>query len=213
MEDKLKGKDAATARRTLLVATNNPGKVRDLMELLNGLPIRLVTPAELGLRLEVPETGASYAENARLKARAFAARSGMTSLADDSGLEIAILENWPGVESARCAGPGATDAARRALVLSRLAGSAVAERGARFVCHVVVANPTAVLAEAQGTVEGRIALSPSGSGGFGFDAIFVPDGSEHTFAEISWREKNEISHRARAIAALRPFFERFARTS
>lgn len=197
--------------QTLLLATNNPGKVREIEALLDGLPVKVVRPADLGLAIDVAETGASYAENARLKAREFAARSGMTSLADDAGLEILALKNWPGVRSARCAGPNATDADRRELVLKRLAGRSPAERRARFVCHVAVADPTRVLAESRGVLEGKIALASSGTGGFGFDAIFVPEGFDRTLAELSAEQKNEISHRARAIRDLRPFLERLAR--
>jgi XTP/dITP diphosphohydrolase len=195
---------------TLLVATNNPGKVREMSQLLADLPYRILRPADLDLELEVPETGATYAENARLKATAFAARSGLIALADDSGLEIPALDNWPGPYSARVAGPGASDAARRDVVLRRLDGHPARDRRARFVCYVVVAASTGVLAESEGVLEGKIAPSAAGSGGFGFDPIFIPEGLDQTLAMLSGEQKNRISHRARAIEALRTFLKRLA---
>lgn len=194
----------------LLIASNNPGKLREFGELLADLPLRVVTPAALGLRIEVPETGASYAANARAKARAFAERSGLITLADDSGLEIVALQGWPGVQSARVAGPTASDAERRALVLERLAGRPASERRARFVCHIVIAGPAAIVAEARGSLVGQIALESSGSGGFGYDAIFVPQGYDQTLATLPPETKNRISHRARALRRLRPFLARLA---
>lgn len=198
---------------TLLIATNNPSKVRELRELLEGLPIKVVSPAELGLKLDVAETGNTYAANAQLKAKAFAAASGLISLADDSGLEIKALRDWPGVHSARAAGPNASDAQRRALVLARLGADPTTDRAARFFCHVTVADARQILAEASGTLEGKIALAESGSGGFGFDQIFIPTGSRESLAALTEAEKNRISHRARAIAQLRPFLARLAQSS
>ncbi len=193
---------------TLLIATNNAGKVRELAFLLRTLPVRIARPKDLGLHLDVAETGSTYAENARLKALAFAAGSGAISLADDSGLEIAALNGWPGIYSSRAAGPGATDQERRALVLERLAARSENNRRARFVCHVALAGPTGILAESEGVTEGRIALTAAGTGGFGFDPIFIPEGFDRTFAELPPRTKNEVSHRARAVEGIRSFIER-----
>ncbi|MGH2461834.1 MAG: RdgB/HAM1 family non-canonical purine NTP pyrophosphatase [Chloroflexota bacterium] len=196
----------------LLVATNNRGKAEEIAALLDGLPVKVVRPIDLGLSLDVAETGSSYAENARLKARAFAARSGRLSLADDSGLEIKVLGGWPGLYSSRFAGPTASDLERQQMVLDRLAGRPESERQARFVCHVALAGPRGVLAEAEGVVEGTIALARSGIGGFGFDPIFVPAGFDRTFGELPAELKREISHRARAIAKIRPAIERLVRS-
>lgn len=199
------------AALNLLVGTNNPGKVQELVDLLAALPVIVLRPSDLGLSLDVAETGSTYAENARLKARAFAARSGMLSLADDSGLEISALNDWPGIYSSRCAGSDATDHDRQILVLDRLGGRPGSARRARFVCHVALADPNNVLAESEGVVEGRIALAPAGKGGFGFDPIFIPEGYDQTFAELPVEVKREISHRARAIKRIVPFIERMTR--
>lgn len=160
----------------------------------------------------MPETGATYAENARIKARAFAAQSGMLALADDSGLEVFALGGWPGPHSARFAGRGSSDQDRCEQVLRRLAGLPDEQRGARFVCHVAVADPREILVEGEGVLVGRIARTPAGTDGFGFDPIFVPDGYTYTVAELPMQVKNAISHRARAIATIRPFLLRLARS-
>jgi len=195
---------------TILMATNNPGKQRELAALLAAYPVRPVRPSELGITLEVDEDGQTYAENARRKAIAFARASGLIALADDSGLEIAVLDGWPGPRSARWAGPAATDADRRALVLARLAGVPDRDRRARFVCHAVLADPHGILAEAEGTLAGRIATSEQGQGGFGYDAIFVPDGYPCTLASLPEEVKNRLSHRAQAISRLRDVLLRLA---
>ncbi|HLH74340.1 MAG TPA: RdgB/HAM1 family non-canonical purine NTP pyrophosphatase [Chloroflexota bacterium] len=192
---------------TVLLASNNRHKLAEMSELLAGLPIKLVTPAEVGISIDVPETGATYLENARLKAEAFARRSGLLSLADDSGLEVKALGGWPGVHSARIAGPNSNDAQRRELVLDRLLGKGGSERKARFVSEVVLANSRGVVGQSRGSIEGTIALAPRGEGGFGYDPIFIPNGYDRTFGELSPSVKNAISHRARAIAALRPVLE------
>ncbi len=193
---------------SLLIASNNPGKLREASAILASLPLRIITPGELGLDLDVPETGSTYAENARIKARAFAGRSGLLALADDSGLEVFALGGWPGLHSARFAGSGASDQARYTELLRRLAGVPDGQRGARFVCHVALSDPNAIIAEGVGILDGRIARSPSGTGGFGFDPIFIPDGYTCTIAELPIEIKNVISHRARAIASIRPFLRR-----
>jgi XTP/dITP diphosphohydrolase len=194
---------ATNQRQTLLLATNNPGKLREFGELLADLPLRLVTPADLGLHLEVDEAGLTYADNARLKALAFARASNLPSVADDSGLEIPALGGWPGVHSVRFAGPGATDADRRRIVLDRLAAAQGDNRRARFVCVVVLATPTRVLGESEGELTGTIAPAERGEHGFGYDSIFIPERATLSLAEVPADEKNRISHRARAIAGLR----------
>jgi XTP/dITP diphosphohydrolase len=196
----------------LLVGSNNSGKVAELTRLLDGLSLELVTPGTLGLRLgDVPETGSTYRENARLKALAYSSASHLPSIADDSGIELADLGGWPGVHSVRFAGPDADDATRRRLLLERLATLLGATRRARFHCSVAVARNGTVLAEVTGTIDGAIAWEPQGTGGFGYDSLFIPEGEQRTIAELTPTEKDVISHRARAIARLRPLLEALSR--
>lgn len=213
-----------TAHRPLLVASYNPGKQEELLAILADWPARLVTPADIGLHLEVPETGATYAENARLKAVAHAEASGLWTLADDSGLEVDALGGAPGIRSARYAGEGASNAERWELLLRNLAGVPWEKRTARFRAVVALARPRippatlhpeekagieVVLAE--GIVEGRITFAPSGSGGFGYDPLFYVPEYGCTLAELPPAIKNQISHRARSIQAARPIYEQWLR--
>lgn len=190
----------------LLLASANPGKLRELRGLLADLDLRLLGPDERGLALEVEETGASFLDNALLKALAFAQASGLPALADDSGLEVDALDGEPGLRSARWA-PG-SDADRCAALLARMAGLPPARRGARYRAVLALAWPEGRVAWAEGRVEGRIASAPRGSGGFGYDPLFlVEDGGldgSRTMAELPPAEKARLSHRARALAALRP---------
>jgi XTP/dITP diphosphohydrolase len=185
---------------TLLLATTNPGKVREFRDLLDGCGWEIVTPADAGLSLEVEETGASYAENARLMARAFAAASGLPALADDSGLEIDALGGEPGVHSARYAGRDTTHARKIELLLDRLRDVDDAERTARFRAVITVAFPDGREFQTEGVCEGRITRAPRGEGGFGYDPIFLVGAGPLTMAELAAAEKNRISHRARAAA-------------
>ncbi len=194
-------------RRTLLVATNNPGKLREFRRLLRGADVELVAPSALGIHLDVAETGDTYGENARLKAVEFSRASGTLALADDSGIELTDLGNWPGVYSVRFAGPSADDAERRRLVLSRLEEIDSPTRRARFVCSIAIAEEAAVVAESIGVLEGRIAPAARGSGGFGYDPIFIPYCECRTLAELTQDEKDAISHRARAITQILPFLQ------
>lgn len=198
------GRPVAVPAR-LLVATHNPGKLREYRRLLAGLPPALVSPADLGLDLDVAETGATFASNAALKAHAFARASGLPALADDSGIEVDALGGFPGVRSARWA-PG-TDADRVAALLERLAGVPAGRRSARFRAAVVLAWPDGTAMAAEGTVEGRIADRPIGTGGFGYDPVFlVEDGGYDgrlTMAELSGEAKDALSHRGRATRRLR----------
>jgi XTP/dITP diphosphohydrolase len=192
---------------TLLVATNNPGKVREFEELLAGLPqpVRITFPAQEGLVLEVDESGETFEENARIKALAYARASGLLTLADDSGLEVDALGGAPGVHSARYAGPGAGDADRYRKLLGALAGVPVGQRSARFRCVVALALPGGSVQTAEGTCEGEIGFEPRGEHGFGYDPVFVVKGyGGQTMAELPPEVKNRISHRARALAAAQP---------
>jgi XTP/dITP diphosphohydrolase len=191
----------------ILLATNNPGKRREFEQLLLALDAHLLTPADLSLELHVEETGSSYQANAVLKARAFAAASGLPSLADDSGLEVEALDGAPGIHSARYAPqPGASDADRRAYLLSMLAGKPRPWK-ARFCCVIAVAVPGQDLIFGRGSCPGVIVPSARGDGGFGYDPVFeLPIGQ--TMAELPKAEKNRLSHRARAVVDVLPALRR-----
>ena len=194
----------------LLIATNNPGKVREYEELLETLPaaVEITYPAQQGLALEVEESGETFEENARLKALAFAQASGLLTLADDSGLEVDALDGAPGVRSARYAGPDANDVDRYRKLLGALAGVPADRRSARFRCVVALAQPDGTIHTADGTCEGEIGHEPRGTHGFGYDPVFVVDGyGDRTMAELAAEIKNRISHRGRALAAIRPRLE------
>jgi XTP/dITP diphosphohydrolase len=193
----------------ILIATRNPGKLREYAEMLGSLgdgtsPVRLVSLADEGIDLEVDETGATFVENACLKAVAYARASGLLTLADDSGLEVDALGGAPGVQSARYGGPGATDQGRCQKLLGEMAQVPAEERGARFVCAVAVCTPDGDLFTAEGECRGRIAFGPRGSHGFGYDPVFTIPGLRMTMAQAGPEIKNKISHRAMALARIRP---------
>lgn len=194
----------------LLVATNNAGKVRELAALLSGLPVRLLALGEIAGVTEVEETGATFEENAISKARGYAVQSGMWALADDSGLEIEALGNRPGVLSARYGGEGTGFDKKMEMLLAELDAAGSDDRRARFVSVIAVADETGEIKHvATGTIEGSIAPSPRGTNGFGYDPIFVPDGFEYTFGELSDEIKGQISHRSRASAKIIRFLSGF----
>ncbi len=193
----------------LLLATNNQGKVREYQSLLEGIPFELVTPAQQGVHLEVPETGSSYEENARLKAVAFANTSRLLTLADDSGLEVDALNGEPGIRSSRYAGEGAGDADRVKYLLNKLRDVPQEKRTARFRCVIAIAFPDGRVEFCSGTCEGIITFSPRGEEGFGYDPVFYFPELKKTMAELSMDVKNRISHRARAAMEARKFFEKF----
>jgi XTP/dITP diphosphohydrolase len=191
----------------LLVATNNPGKLDEFRRLLSDLPARVIGPAEAGISLDVAEPYPSYAENAAAKAAAFCRASGLLTLADDSGIEVAVLGWGPGPRSARFGGAQVAD--RAALLLARV-GDAT-DRRARMVCALALALPPSppdpdVEPQVEiyaGVMEGRLARAPRGASGFGYDPIFeLPSGQ--TTAELPEGEKDRVSHRGRAVAAARP---------
>lgn len=193
--------------KKLLVATYNPGKVREYEELLAGLPIPLeiTFPPQEGLDLQVEESGETFEENARIKACAFAQASGLLTLADDSGLEVDALGGAPGVRSARYSGPGASDADRYRKLLGELAGVPEEERAARFRCVIALARADGRVRTGEGICEGVIGWEPRGEHGFGYDPVFVVEGfGGRTMAELPPDLKNEISHRGRAARAIRP---------
>ncbi len=185
----------------LLIATNNKGKVKELQDLLKDTGLELVTPAEINLDLEVEEDGATYAENAAKKARAFAHASGLISLADDSGLEVDALDGAPGLYSARYhPKPGANDADRRAYLLENLAGKP-RPWTAHFHATIAIAVPVPeqVVQVVEGNCYGEIIPEERGTGGFGYDPIFLLSELNQTMAELEMDEKNRLSHRAKAV--------------
>jgi len=195
----------------LLIATHNRGKLREYAALLANLPLTLLSPDELGLDLDVVESGDTYADNAALKANAYAQASGMLSLADDSGLEVAALDGAPGVRSARYALGDDADRVKALLRALDKAGTPQEERAARFYCVIVLAAPDGRSWSAEGECAGRIIDTPRGSGGFGYDPVFFISSHGCTMAELPSEEKNRISHRARAAQAIRPILERLMR--
>jgi XTP/dITP diphosphohydrolase len=193
-------RNSKVENRSLLLATNNPGKVREFRRILEAAGLDVVTPGEAGIALEVDETGATYAENAALKARAFAEAGGCLALADDSGIEVDALGGRPGPLSARYGGEGLDDAGRVALLLRELEGVPPGRRTARYRAVVAVAEPGGEAHLFEGVQEGAIAESPRGSGGFGYDPIFLVDAAR-TAAELPPEEKDAISHRGKAVRA------------
>ena len=191
---------------SLLLGTRNAGKVREIETILGDVPWRLRSLNEFANVGVAAETAPTYAENAIAKAQFYARATGLYVLADDSGLEVAALGGAPGVFSARYAGEAASDADRRALLLSELAQLPASDRRARFVCVVAITTPEGeVLNTSDGVCEGRMIFEERGTNGFGYDPLFVPDGFDQTFAELSDSIKNRISHRARALLRMREF--------
>ena len=185
----------------LLIATNNPGKVEELQDLLKDANITLVTPAQIGLDLDVIEDGQSYAENATKKAVAFAQASNLISLADDSGLEVEALDGAPGLYSARYGsreGSKLSNADRRKYLLSQLQDQPRPWK-ARFHATIAIATPDNQIHLTDGFCEGEIIPDERGAGGFGYDPIFLLPELGKTMAELSMDEKNRLSHRARAV--------------
>ena len=190
----------------LLLATNNSGKVCELREMLGDLPFELVGLADFPAVIEVEETGLTFNENARLKASGYALQAGLIALADDSGLEVEALGNRPGVLSARYGGENSSFAEKMAKLLGELDKTGDEKRRARFVCSMAVADAAGnILYSSEGVCEGKIAANPRGTGGFGYDPLFVPDGFDETFGELSEGIKRQISHRARAFSEIIPF--------
>ncbi|MGA7675718.1 MAG: RdgB/HAM1 family non-canonical purine NTP pyrophosphatase [Rhizomicrobium sp.] len=188
---------------TLLVASHNQGKVREIAELLSPYELLVRGAAELGLA-EPEETGTTFGENALLKAHAAAAAGGLTALADDSGLSVTALDGAPGLYSARWAGPDKDFAVAMARVERELKAKDTHDASAKFVCALALAAPSGETEIFEGEIHGHLVFPPRGKNGFGYDPIFVADGMNETFGEIDPALKHAISHRARA-------FETFAR--
>ena len=195
----------------LLLASSSLGKLREIQALLDDLDVILQTPEQLDLTIDVDEDGVTYAENAALKASAFAQASGLLTLADDSGLEVDVLGGLPGIHSARFSQlPHATDADRRNYLLDRLRGSP-RPWSAQFHCTVALTNPGGDIYFANGECHGEIIPEERGRGGFGYDPIFLLSDLGRTMAELDMEEKNRLSHRARAVKASLPILTKLIR--
>lgn len=189
-------------KKILILATRNQHKQRELEELLAPLGFEVKSLADFPDFPEVEEDGRSFEENAAKKARITAMYTGLTSLADDSGLEVAALGGQPGIYSARFAGEQGNDEANNRKLLGLMKEFPARQRQARFVCVVAVSDPDGETQTVMGVCDGQIAFEPEGAAGFGYDPLFIPAGYTRTFAELSAEEKNLISHRAQALKKL-----------
>lgn len=196
--------------RKLLVATGNRGKLKELQTLLTDLPLELLGLGNVGITNEIEETGITFAENAALKASGYSLLAKIPTLADDSGLEVTALNNRPGVLSARYGGTDLPFDQKIGKLLGELQKTGDTDRRARFVCSIAVANAAGeIVHSSEGVCSGTIANEPRGTNGFGYDPVFIPDGFENTFGELSDGIKGEISHRARAFCQIMPFLRLF----
>jgi XTP/dITP diphosphohydrolase len=193
--------------RKLLIATNNAHKVRELVDLLDGLPWNVVSLDEFPEASIPVEDGDTFEANALKKATHYCRHYGVWCVADDSGLVVDALDGAPGVLSARYAGRDGDDRANNAKLLSELAGVEESRRTARFVCCAALAGPDGETHTERGSVEGRVLFEPRGASGFGYDPLFVPNGYDQTFAELPLAEKQAVSHRGRAFRRLRAYLE------
>jgi len=186
----------------IILATNNPHKVEEAKAIL-GNDIEIITPAELNINLNVEETGKTFLENAILKAKTAFEFAKIPAIADDSGLEVEVLNNRPGIYSSRYAGENATDKDNIKKLLEELKGIPFEKRKARFVCTTVFYTGNNEISFAEGIVEGFIAEKPEGNNGFGYDPVFYYPELKKTFAQLSSNEKNKISHRRKSLQALK----------
>jgi XTP/dITP diphosphohydrolase len=193
--------------RRLLIATNNPGKLKEYREIFKELPLTVTSPQEEGMSLLVEECGRTYTENAILKARAYARASGLLTLADDSGLEVEALGGAPGIFSSRYGGK-ASDEDRYRLLLEKMKDIPPQKRQAHFVCFVALTTPGGEVEVAEGSCQGVIAFAPRGKHGFGYDPVFYLPEKGCTMAELEPEVKNQISHRAHAALKIRKVLEK-----
>ena len=182
-----------------ILASHNPGKLREMSEILGKLGIEVVSPKELGITVEVEETGTTFAENAMLKAKTICTAAQLPAIADDSGLCVDALNGGPGVYSARYGGEELDDKGRYMLLLSSMQGQTT--RAAHFACAIACAFPNGDTLTAEGRCDGTIAFAPMGEGGFGYDPVFFIPELKKTFGQLNGEEKSAISHRGRALKA------------
>ena len=180
-----------------VLASHNKGKLRELQAILGDLGVEVVSQSDLGLNLEPEENGETFAENARIKARAVMEASGLPAIADDSGLCVDALQGGPGVFSARYGGPGLSDPQKAQLLLRNMRG--LTPRTCHFACHITCCFPDGDELDAEGTCDGTVAFAPMGEDGFGYDPVFFVPRLKKTFAQLSAEEKNAISHRGNAL--------------
>ena len=180
-----------------VLATHNPNKIREMRAILGQFDVEVVSPKELGITVDVEETGSTFAENAMLKAKAICELAKLPAIADDSGLCVDALNGAPGVYSARYGGEGLDDKGRYMLLLSSLRGAPT--RAAHFACAVACAFPNGDILTAEGRCDGSIAYAPLGEGGFGYDPVFLLPGTGKTFGQLTQEEKSAVSHRGRAL--------------
>ncbi len=187
----------------ILVGTTSPDKLREIFQILAGLPVGLLSPSDRGRLPHVEEDGRTFHENACNKALAFARHFGMSVMADDSGLDVDCLSGRPGVHSRRYSGPTGTDRENNLKLLAELEGAPAERRTARYHCVVALASPDEVLLLSDGVCEGRIVETTAGSGGFGYDPLFFYPPFGKTFGQVDARLKNQVSHRAKALRQFR----------
>jgi XTP/dITP diphosphohydrolase len=200
------------APRTIVIATRNSGKLREFQTLLKNLPCEVRSLQDVFIDADVEETGLTFAENARIKALSYSRLTSFPVLADDSGLEVAALGGRPGIHSARYAGPGASDTDR----INKLLGELEFSSGgfnAHFACALALAQNGSLLRESKGICSGIITREPRGEHGFGYDPIFLFPALGKTFAELNETEKNQFSHRARAVSSMLEFLQDFCKTA
>lgn len=194
--------------RTIVFATGNEGKMHEIRQILGDMDVKILSMKEAGISADIVEDGTTFEENAVIKAKAVAAMTDHIVLADDSGLEIDYLNKEPGIYSARYMGENTSYDIKNANLIERLEGVEDEKRTARFVCAIAAALPGGEVITAQGFVEGRIAYEPVGENGFGFDPIFYLPEYGCTTAQLSEKEKNSISHRGRALRAMKQKLEK-----
>ena len=180
-----------------VLATHNPGKLKEMSDILARFGVEVVSPGDLGITVDVEETGTTFAENAMLKAKTICAASGLPAIADDSGLCVDALNGGPGVYSARYGGEGLDDRGRCMLLLNSMRGATT--RAAHFSCAVACVFPNGDTLTAEGRCDGSIAYAPLGDGGFGYDPVFLLPGTGKTFGQLSQEEKSAVSHRGKAL--------------
>lgn len=187
----------------LIFATSNAGKMKEIREILKDLDVEILSMKEAGIDVDIVEDGKTFEENARIKARAIRDLAGCLVLADDSGLEVDALNKEPGIYSARYMGEDTHYDLKNANIIERLSGLTGSERSARFVCVIAAAFPDGTEETRRATIEGQIALAPAGENGFGYDPIFYVPEYGCTTAQLSSEQKNEISHRGKALRAMK----------
>lgn len=195
--------------RRIVFATGNEGKLREIKNIMADLPVEVVSMKEAGIEAEIEETGETFEENAKIKAQAVAAYTDDIVLADDSGLEIDYLNKEPGVYSARYLGENTSYEIKNQTILDRLAGVQKEKRTARFVCAIAAVLPSKETLVTRGTIEGYIGEKPAGENGFGYDPIFYVEEYQCSTAELSEEQKNAISHRGKALRAMKKLLREY----